>query len=240
MRDTFMVRLSGVLVLLSMAAEIAAIVVSASHGVSAASANTMNWGIGDQLVFFQAPWMRILFPLAILAPCLSMLAWLAMYCVLAPGGPVAFCGVMVTSFGFLLGVIAEMIRFSVAMTLPTRYLAASEVAQPATLALGAFLSQLFQILAMSSLILIYAVGMPLVSVAILRGRVLPRWLGGVLLLPSVCIGYAGGPLLLLGHSIGGPFVGLGLNVFFVWFVVLGIVLLRWQPRRDGLGVSATY
>jgi hypothetical protein len=235
MRDTLLVRVSGVFVLLSMGAEIAAIAVSASHGLSPATANTMNWGVGEQLVFFQAPWMRILFPVAILAPCLSMLAWLAMYSVLAPGGPAAFCGVTVTSLGFLLGMIAEMIRFSVAMTLPTRYLAAGDVAKPAVLALGAFLSQLFLTFSQTSLVLIYAVGMPLVAFSILRGGTLSRWLGWVLLIPSGLVGYVGGPLLMLGYfSSGGPFVGLGLNIFFVWFVVLGFVLLRWKPTPGGV------
>ena len=135
MSDTFMARLSGTFVFLSMAAEIAAIAVSASHGLSPARANTMNWGVAEQLVFFQAGWMRMLFALAILAPCLSMLAWLAMYPVLAPGGPAALPGVIVTSLAFLLGVVAEIIRFSVASTLPSRYLAAAESARPAMLAL---------------------------------------------------------------------------------------------------------
>jgi hypothetical protein len=63
----------------------------------------------------------------------------------------------------------------------------------------------------------------------------------VLLIPSVLVGYVGGPLLMLGYSSsGGAFVGLGLNIFFVWFVVFGVVLLRWQPTLDGRQVSATY
>jgi hypothetical protein len=146
----------------------------------------------------------------------------------------------VTSFGFTLGVIAEMIRFSVAMTLPTRYLAAGEVSKPAVLALGAFLSRLFLTLGQTSLVFIYAVGMPLVAFSILRGGTLSRWLGWVLLIPSVLVGYVGAPLGMLGYfSIGGPFIGLGLNIYFVWFVVLGIVLLRWQPTRDDIrGASA--
>ena len=232
MSDKSIVKLSGLCVLLSMAAEIAAIAVSASHGLSPARANAMNWGVGEQLVFFQAGWFRLLFTLAIVAPCLSMLAWLAMYPVLAPGGAAALFGVIVTSFGFLLGVIAEMIRFSVAMTLPVRYVAAPEAARPAILALGGFLSQLFHVLAMTSFILVYAVGMPFVVSAILRGRVLPRWLGWLLVIPSVLVGDVGAPLLLFRHPVGGPFVGLGLNIFFMWFLVLGILLLRWQPAAD--------
>lgn len=227
-----MVKLAGVLALLSMAAEIAAIAVGASHGFSPAVVNAMNWGIGEQLMVFQAPWLAVLFSLGIIAPGLSLLAWLAMYSALAPGGAAALCGILATAFGFLLGVMAEVIRLSVTMTLPARYLAASEVARPAVLALGAFLSQLFQLLAMTSLILIYAVGMPLVAAAILKGRTLPRWLGWVLLLPSILAGYIGAPLLLLGYPIGGPFVGVGLNVFFIWFVVLAVVLLRWSPKPN--------
>jgi len=38
-----------------MAAEIAAIAVAASHGTGPASMNTMNWGVGEQLVFVKLP-----------------------------------------------------------------------------------------------------------------------------------------------------------------------------------------
>src|SRR5579871_5083532 len=138
MTDRFMARLSGVLVLLSMGTEIASIALAASHG-SADSMNAMNWGVGDEFVFFQAPWMTRWFPLAILAPAFAMLAFPAMYSVLARGGSAAFCGVIASSFGLVLGVLGEMIRLSMAVTLPARYLAASEVARPAVLALGAFL-----------------------------------------------------------------------------------------------------
>ena len=232
MTDTVATKISGTFVLLSMAAEFAADGLAFQHGAGPASMNAMNWGVGEQLVFFQPHWIGILFSLAILAPCLSMLAWPGMYSVLAPGGPSAFYGVIVTSLGFLIGVVAEAIRFSVATTLQTRYTTSPDVAKPAVLALGAFLSQLFQILAMTSFIVIFAVGMLLVALAILGGGTLPRWLGWVLLIPSVFVGYVGGPLLLLGHpSIGGPLIGIGLNIHFVWLVILGVVLVRWQPSR---------
>ncbi len=240
MTDAITTKIAGAFVLLSMAAELAAGGLAFQHGTGPASMSAMNWGIGEQLVFFQPNWMGILFSLGILAPCLSMLAWPGMYSVLAPGGPSAFYGVIVTSLGFLMGVLAEAIRFSVAATLPTRYTSTPDLAKPSVLALGAFLSQLFQTLAMTSFILIYAVGMPLVALAILGGRTLPRWLGWVLLIPSVFVGYVGGPLLLLGHpSIGGPFIGIGLNIFFVWFAILGVVLLRWQPSRVGAPTVST-
>jgi hypothetical protein len=182
--------------------------------------------------------MKMLFSIGVLAPCLSMLAWAGMYGVLAPGGSSAFYGVIVSCLGMLLGVIAEAIRLSMVMTLPAAYVAASEAGKPAVLTLGAFTGHLFQILAQTSFIVVFAVGTPLIALAIMRGRTLASWLGWVLIIPSVLVGYIGGPLLLLRPAIGGPFVGLGLNVFFVWFVVIGIVLLRWQPSRDGSrGVS---
>ena len=231
--DTLTTRLSGTFAVLSMAAEFAAIGLAFRHGINAPTLNAMNWGVEQQLLFFQPDWMATLFTLGILAPCCAMLSFLTMYSVLAPGGSAAFCGVIVTSLGFLIGVIGELIRLSAVTTLPARYVAAPEAAKPAVLALGAFLSRLFLTILPISLLLVSAVGMPLVAVAILRGGTLPRWLGWLLLAPSVLIGYVGIPLMMLvSPSVGGPVVGLGLNVVFLWTVLIGIVLLRWQSSRS--------
>ncbi len=233
MNDTLTTRIAGVLMLLSITAECAALGIAFSHGGGPASMNAMNWGIGEQLLTFQPSWMRVLFPFAVLAPCLAMLAWPGMYHVLAPGGASAFYGVIVMTLAMFLGVIAEALRLSMVVTLPTAYLAGSDAVKPAVLTVGATLGHLFQILQETSVIVLFAVGTPLIALAIIRGRTLPPWLGWVLIIPSVLVGYIGGPLLLLDPSIGGPFVGLGLNIFFAWFVIVGILLLRWQPYRYG-------
>ena len=232
MNDTSTTKIAGVFVLLSMAAEFAALFLAFSHGSGPASMNAMNWGVGEQLVVFQPSWMGVLFSLAVMAPCLSMLAWPGMYHVLASGGSSAFYGVIVATLGMLLGVVAEAIRLAMVMTLPSAYRAASDSAKPAVLTLGAYLGHLFQNMAQTSCIIFFAVGMPLIALAIVRGRELPSWLGWLLVIPSILVGYVGGPLVLLGHAIGGPFIGIGLNVFFLWFVVFGFVLLRWDPSHE--------
>jgi len=238
MKDTLTTKIAGVFVLLSMATEFAALGLAFSHGSGPASMNAMSWGVGEQLISFQPSWMEVLFSLAVLAPCFSMLAWPGMYYMLAPGGSSAFYGVIVCTLGMLLGVVAEAIRLSMVMTLPSAYLRASDTGKPAVLTLGAFLGHLFQTLAQTSFIILFAVGIPLIALAIVRGHQVRSWLGWALLIPSILTGYIGGPLVLLGHAIGGPFIGLGLNVFFVWFVILGVVLLRWGPSRDEVKVAS--
>jgi hypothetical protein len=233
MMDSFTIKIAGVFVLLSLAAEFAAGGLAFSHGMTPAAMNAVDWGVGEQLITFQPSWMRVLFYLAVLAPCLSMLAWPGMYHLLASGGSSAFWGVIVSSLAMLLGVVAEAVRLSMVLTLPSAYVAASEATKPGVLILGAFFGHLYQILAQTTLVTLYAVGTPLIAAAIIRSRNLPSWLGWVLMIPSLLVGYVGGPLLLFGYpAIGGPFVGLGLNVFFVWFAIIGIVMLRLQPPRD--------
>ena len=185
--------------------------------------------------------MRALFTLGILAPCFAMLAWPGMYQVLAPGGPSALYGIMVSSVGFLFGVVAEMLRLSMVMTLPPAYAAASDAVKPSVLTVAAFAGQLFQILSQTSLIVVFAVGTPLIALAIRRARTLPFWLGWVLLIPSAVVGYVGAPLLVLDRpNVGGPFIGLGLNVMFAWCIVTAVILLRWQaPRAAGQAASMT-
>jgi hypothetical protein len=157
MKDTFTTRMAGVFFLLSMAAEFSAVGLAMSHGSGPATMNAMNWGVAEQMLTFQESWMRALFYLGVLSPSLSMLAWPGMYRVLAPGGSAAFYGVVVSTLAMLLGVIAESIRLSMVLTLPSGYLAAADTAKPAVLILGAFLGNLFQILAPTSFILLYAV-----------------------------------------------------------------------------------
>jgi hypothetical protein len=200
----------------------------------------MNLGSGEQLVALeQSRWLVTLLIFGVLAPCLSLLVWPGMYPVLKPARAAALYGVLVSCFGFMAGMVAEVIRLSVIMSLPSAYVAATDAARPAILAVGAVLQNVFHLLQFTSFLAIFAVGMPLIALAIFRAGTLPRWLGWVLLAPSILVGYIGGPLVMLGHQVGGPFIGLGLNVFFVWFVIVAVMLLRWQPSRDGTQAVAT-
>jgi hypothetical protein len=199
----------------------------------------MNFSTPEQLIMLQqARWTIALFSLAVLAPSLAMLVWPCMYRVLAPGGPSALWGVIVSSMGFLIGVVSEAIRLAVVLTLPAAYVSAADTAKPGMLALGASLGNLLQILRNTSSITIYAIGMPLIALAILRARNLPSWLGWALLIPSVLVGYIGAPLVSLGYANGGPFIGLGFNIHFLWLLALAIALLRWRPSRNRLEAAA--
>ena len=239
MNDTFTAKLAGVFVLLSMAAEFAAIGLVVSHGVGVETLAQMDFSTREQLVMLQqARWMIALFSLGVIAPCLAMLVWSGVYQVLAPGGAAAFWGVIVSSLGFLFAVIGEAIRLAVVITLPPAYVGAADVARPGMLALGVTLGSLIQILRNTSMITIYAVGMPLIALAILRGCNLPSWFGWVLLIPSALVGYIGAPLVSLGRAIGGPFIGLGLNIHFLWLLMLAFLLLRWRPSHNKLEAGA--
>ena len=130
MKDTFTTNLAGVFVLLSMAAEFAAIGLVVSHGVGVDTLAQMDFSTPEQLVMLQqSRWMVALFSLGVIAPCLAMLVWPGIYQVLAPGGPAAFWGVIVSSLGFLFGVVGEAIRLGVVMTLPPAYGGAADIAR---------------------------------------------------------------------------------------------------------------
>jgi len=230
-KDTLGARMAAVFILLSMAAEAVAVGISYRHG-GPAVVKAISFGSGEQLTqLSQSNWFVILLSFGVVAPVLSMVAWLGMYQVLAPGGSTAFCGVIVSSLGMLIAAVAETVNLSLAMTLPSAYLASTEAARPEIVALGSVLGNAAKILDFTGGIVVFAVGVPLIAVAIMRGRDLPSWLGWVLLIPTILVGYIGAPLLQLGHAIGGPFMGVGLNVFFVWFVVTSVMLLRWQPSH---------
>ena len=214
MNDTLAARIAGVFVLLSLAAEFVAIGIGYGHG-GAAVVNSISFGSGEQLAeLSKSDWFAWLLAFGVLAPGLTMVGWVGMYQVLARGGSTAFCGVVVSSLGMLLGVVAESIRLALVLTLPSAYVDSSEAARPAMLALGSVLGNVFRILDSSSFIVLFAIGIPLIAIAIVRGRQMPRWLGWFLLIPTILVGYIGAPLLLLGRPSGGPFLGIGLNAFF--------------------------
>lgn len=235
MKETSTAKLAGVFILLSMAAEFTAIGLVVSHGAGVQSLALMNFSTPEQLIMLQqARWTIALFSLGVLAPGLEILVWPCMYRILAPGGASALWGVIVSSLGFLVGVVSESIRLAVVVTLPAAYVSATDAAKPGMVALGASLGNQLQILRNTSSITIYAIGMPLIAIAILRSRNLPSWLGWVLLIPSVLVGYIGAPLVSLGYANGGPFIGLGFNIHFLWLLALAVVLLRWRPSVNSL------
>ncbi len=230
MTDTIATKTAGSLILLALAAEFGAIGLVLSHGVAVPSFTQLDFSTGDQLVMLQhSRWAVEVFSLGVLAPCLMMLVWPGMYQMLAPGGPSASYGVIVSSLGFVFAVVGEAIRLSVVMTLAPAYVDAADSAKPAIVAIASTLGSLLQVLRYTSVLPTFAVGTPLIAIAIIRGRNVPSWLGWVLLLPSALLGYIGGPLLFLGHKSGGFFLGVGFNLFFLWFLIMAIVLLRWRP-----------
>jgi len=230
--DTLAAKIAGVFVLLSIAAEFVAVGMGYGHG-GPAVVNSISFGSGEQLAeLSQSDWFIWLLAFGVLAPCLTMVAWVGMYQVLARGGSTAFCGVVVSSLGMLLGVVAESIRLALVMTLPSAYVGSPEAARPAMLALGAVLGNAFRVMDFASFMVLFAIGVPLIAIAIVRGRQISRWLGWSLLIPTILVGYIGAPLLLLGRPIGGAFLAAGLNVFFLSYVAIGILLLRWRPSGD--------
>jgi hypothetical protein len=230
--ETLMARIAGVCVLLSIAAEYGAIAVGTVHG-GFELIYSASFGSGERLAqLAQSSGFVLVLTLGLLAPFLTMVAWLAMHHVLARGGTTAFAGVVAGAFGMFIGIVAEAIRLSMVMTLPSAYVASSEPARPMILALGKVLGQAFEIMDDSSFFIFFAVGVPLIAIAIVRGRQLPEWLGWSWVIPTICVGYIGAPLMLLGWPIADAFMTVGMNIFFLTYAIIGILLLRWRPVHD--------
>lgn len=231
--DTLVTKITGFLILIAVAAEYAAIGVIVSHGVAIGEFTEMAFRTGEQLVMLeQSRWAVTVFSLGVLPPCLFMLVWPGMYQVLAPGGPSSFFGVIVSSLGCLFAVVEEAIRLSVVTTLAPAYVAATVPAKPAILAMAATFGNVLDILRYTHFATTFAVGTPLIAIAILRGRTVSSWLGWSLLVPSVLMGYIGAPLLMFGLRAGGLFLGVGMNVFLLWLLAMAVVLFRWQPPQS--------
>jgi hypothetical protein len=237
MKDTLATKIAAICFLLSMAAEFTAIGIIFDHG--GPPAIEMTFDSGQRLAqLAHSSWPAITISFGILAPALTMVALPGMYQVLASGGSVALPGVIVSSFGMLIGVIAETIRLGLVTTLPAAYIQSVEEARPTILAFGTVLGKVFQIMDLTAFVVLCAAGLPLIAIAIVRGRDIPSWIGWTLVIPTVFSGYIGAPALLLGYPIGALFLALGNLVLFAWLIVIGVLLLRWRPSMVGAAHAA--
>ena len=126
--------------------------------------------------------------------------------------------------GLVSWIVYKVLYSGVALVLAPEFAVAAPAIQPAIGA--AAIGLLTSAFAFDSLaFVVFALGVLLYSVAILETRAVPRWLGWFGLAVTV-VAVLAGPLLWWEHLGGYAIVGLSLILIYVWYLGMGISILR--------------
>jgi hypothetical protein len=236
-KDTFITRIAGASSLLSVVAQFAAIGVAFSHGI--VPAGTLDLGEPAQLVAANTNHAANVLglSLATLAPALALPLGLGLYVVLKPANAYALFGLIMFYVGMAVAFVHEVLRVVLFARLPPAYVAAPEAAKPAILALGDVLTHADALFDFIAFVVLFGLGFSAFALATLSLRVVPRWLGWILIVPAIGVGLICFPLSFFGVAAAATLILPGLSLFFVWQMAIGVVLLRWQPRANLVGAT---
>jgi hypothetical protein len=232
MNDTFITRIAGVSALLSVAVQFGAMGIAISLGVQ--PGGETNFADGAQLLAMNTNHAASVLgvSLATLSPALALPLWLGLYVMLKQAKAYALFGAVMSYFGMTIAFVHEVLRIALFARLPPAYAAASEVARPAILVLGDLIQHAQQMFDLIAFVVVFGLGCSAFALAILSLRVVPRWLGWVLLVLAVGLGLICDPLLFFGVATAGMLVGMGMLVFFIWLTAMAVVLVRWKPQVE--------
>jgi len=232
MNDRVITRIAGLSALLATVAQFAAIGVALYHGI--VPGGPIDFGDAAQVTAANANHAATVLglSLATLAPSLLLPLGLGLYVVLKPAKAYALFGLVMYYVGMTIALVHEVFRVVLFARLPPAYVAASEVSKPTILVLGDVLSHAEAVFDLIGFIVLLGLSLSAFAIAILRLRVVPRWLGWVLLIPAVGVGLICFPLAFVGVAAAEILILPGMLVFTVWSIAIGLVLIRWKPEIE--------
>ena len=174
-------------------------------------------------LFFAGAWLIILMGF------LSIVAFVGIYDVLRGAGDVLVLAPVLGSVGLTLVTVSHLLPISLAYELVPSYSGADPAGQ-------ATLAATFDTFAATALVmnsagnfLGWGVAVPMFAVAILKTRLLPRWIGWLGILVGVLAGWLG--LLVPVADVFEGISTIGFLGFFVFMVSIGVAILRRKDDR---------
>jgi hypothetical protein len=171
--------------------------------------------------------------LVVLGGAFALVALVGFYDALKDAGRVLVLGPVLTVVGFALVELSHILPIAIAQELAPRYLAADGAARESIEATSQTLAALSLATNYAGDVLIWAVVVPLYAVAILRTRVVARWIGWLGLVAGVFAGWLG-ILSPLSSTIEG-ITTIGFFAFFLFVLSFGIALLRRPASAEAAG-----
>jgi hypothetical protein len=159
----------------------------------------------------------------------GIVALVGFYDALRAAGPALVLGPILGAVGLTLVTISHVVPIAMAAELVPDYVAANAATKASLVPTFELLASLSQGLNIAGNMLGWGVVVPLYGFAILRTRVVARWIGWLGIFVGVFAGWLG--LLSLAWSAIEAVTFLGFVGFFVFMVSMGVALLRRTVRR---------
>jgi hypothetical protein len=231
MRNLSLTTVGAACAILTTAIFVLGIVLSASSGVQVLipepGEKSLEWiaDVDDAGgLFFAGAW------LIVFGGFLGLVALIGFYDALRDAGPVLVLGPILGAVGITLVTISHLIPIAMAYELVPGYTAADSTTQASLEVTTGTLAALALVTNYAGNALGWGVVVPLYGYAILKTRVVPRWIGWLAFVVAVFAGWLG----LLGPAVS-LFEGLsviGFLGFFLFLASMGIALLRRSGSAD--------
>lgn len=229
MRNLSLTTVGAVCAILTVASFVTGGVLMGSAGVGTLIPETGTEGLqwiadvedaGDQ--FFVGAWVVILLGV------FGIVAMLGFYDALREAGPLLVIAPVVATVGMTLVTISHLIPIALAYELVPAYTEADSAAKTILAVTNDTFAMSSQLTNYAGNALVWGVAVPFYAFAILRTRILPRWIGWLGLLVAVLAGWLGlfGPASSVIEGVS----AIGFLGFFVFMVSMGIALLRRERR----------
>jgi len=182
-------------------------------------------------LFFAGAWF------AIFGGFVGLVALIGFYDALREAGPVMILGPVLGAVGLTLVTISHLIPVAMAYELVPGYTGADPATQASLAVTTNTLASVGLVTNYEGNALGWGVVVPLYAFAILKTRVVPRWIGWLGLVVAVFAGWLG----LLGPAVS-VFEGLsviGFLGFFLFMASMGIALLRRRPGNEAADLART-
>ena len=174
--------------------------------------------------------------LTILGGYFGMVALVGFYVALREAGRVRILAPIVAVAGLTLVTLSHLIPIAMAYELAPAYADASGATRESLAVTADTLASICLVTNYAGNFLGWGVAVPMIGWAILKTRVVPRWIGWLGLVVAVFAGWLGllGPASSLIEGIS----SIGFLAFFVFMLSMGIALLRRRPPAEELTAVA--
>lgn len=170
--------------------------------------------------------------LVILGGYFGMVALIGFYDALREAGRWLIIAPIVAVSGLTLVTLSHLIPIAMAYELAPAYEDANRVTQSSLAVTEDTLASICLVTNYAGNFLGWCVAIPMISYAVLKTGVVPRWIGWLGLGVAAVAGWIGllGPLSSLAEGVS----SIGFLAFFVFMLAMGIALLRRRPRGEEL------